>query len=173
MTRTSTDYYRANRVSRQVVHACPYCCYETTGPKNSLTCHINARHVEESERPFQCPHCERGFAQLAHLNKHAARVHGLPPPRRPRVGAVGYVISLTGKEGKSYKTRARRAYYRNHTLLKSREVSSGMHEYLPGVYLRTHDIHYDAQKGIIQLSKCELRAPPLQLPRRPRTTVAR
>lgn len=173
MTRTSTDYYRANRANRHVVHTCPHCPYETTGPKSGLVCHINARHVDECDRPFQCEHCERGFAQLAHLHKHCTRAHGLPPPPSRKITAIGYLITLTEKEGSSYKTQARRSYYRKHTWLKSREINEGRHEYLPGLCLKTHDIHYDAQKGLIQLSKCELRAPTRRLPRRPRATVAR
>ena len=65
MTRSSTQYYRDNRISRRIIYHCPHCNYETANCRISLIHHIHAKHTPESEKPYQCPECERGFAQKA------------------------------------------------------------------------------------------------------------
>ena len=77
MVNNSTDYYRQNKRLKLVVHECPHCDYCTTGPKISLKHHIDAKHTEESEKPFQCDHCERGFAQKAALINHISNIHNI------------------------------------------------------------------------------------------------
>ena len=74
----SSNYYRKNKKTQNVVHLCPHCDYSTTGPKITLKHHILAKHTKECDRPFQCMHpgCERGFAQKIHLDRHLCKVHG-------------------------------------------------------------------------------------------------
>ncbi len=164
MTFTSTDYYRRNRLTRAVVYSCPECEYDTTGSRIQLQNHIHARHTREEERPYQCAHCERGFAQRSHLMQHLKRIHDIEAAPRPKVSSIGYIIELTRKRPKSKKTAARRAYYASHSLIKSREINENKHEYLAGVYLKQHDIHYDANKGFIRVRKCELVGTPHHIP---------
>ena len=49
----STKFYRRNKVSREKVHKCPHCDYSTTGPKNGLIAHINAKHTKNEDKPYQ------------------------------------------------------------------------------------------------------------------------
>jgi len=162
---TSTDYYRLNRVTRKVVYECPHCDYETTGSRIQLQNHVYARHTPESQRPYLCeaPGCSRGFAQLLHLIQHAKRVHdvSLPRPRRPT--SVGYSISLTSRKPRSRKTQARRDYYHKHPWVKSSSINGKKHQYLPGIYLRVHDLNYDASKGFITLRRCKLTGEPCRI----------
>ena len=39
-------YYRRNKETREKVHKCPHCDYETTGPKQAITAHIFAKHCK-------------------------------------------------------------------------------------------------------------------------------
>ena len=55
----STKYYRKNKVSRGKIHKCPHCDYETTGPKQTLINHINAKHIAEKDKPFYCSCCNK------------------------------------------------------------------------------------------------------------------
>ena len=71
----STEYYRKNKLTRAKIHKCPHCSYETTGPKQTLINHINAKHKSESEKPFYCSCCDKGFAQAANYEKHMKRFH--------------------------------------------------------------------------------------------------
>jgi hypothetical protein len=50
---------------------------------------------------------------------------------------------------KSTKTRARCKYYKDNTILKSRNIHNQQHEYISGVFLKNHDLHYDRRKGFI------------------------
>jgi len=154
MTRTSTQYYRDNKRTQRVVHQCPQCSYRSTGPKIQLTNHINAKHVVEAERPYQCQRCTRGFAQRAHLEKHMARVHDEVMERRTKAICVGYQIEVAlDVQPRTKKTRARQSYYTRHPTITSSQINNKEHEYLPGLYLKTHDIHYDAAKHFIVLRK--------------------
>jgi len=154
MPRTSTQYYRDNKRSKRVVHQCPHCSYQSTGPKIQLTNHVNAKHVPEAERPYQCRRCTRGFAQRAHLEKHMARVHDEVMERRTKAICMVYQIEVAEKVlPRTKKTRARQAYYTKHATITSSEINNKEHEYLPGLHLKTHDIHYDAAKQFIVLRK--------------------
>ena len=167
MTRSSTEYYRINRETRRVIYPCPHCAYETANSRITLTNHIYARHTPENKKPFQCQHCSRGFAQKAHLHIHCEKVHHIEVPRR-KVIAIAYIITITEKIGKSRKTKARQLYYKNHTVIKTNELNDHQHEYLPGVYMKQHDIHYDHKNGFIALHKCPLWARCQGSPKAPR-----
>lgn len=84
--RYNTSYYRRNKKQRFCVHKCPYCIYETTGPKQSIQAHIWAKHTPEQDKPFQCPcnTCERGFAAKANLHKHIFKVHNITMPKHSK-----------------------------------------------------------------------------------------
>ena len=155
MVNASTSYYRSNRRTKRVIHRCPHCNYETTNARIQLINHINAKHVEEKDRPYQCMHCARGFAQKAHLEKHLATVHDINN-YRPKVASISYIIEVTNTLPRSTKTKARRDYYENHKVINTNDINKQKHEYLPGTYLKKHDIHYDANKGFIHLCKCPL-----------------
>ena len=155
MTRTSTEYYRKNRETRRIIYQCPHCNYETLNSKITLRNHIHAKHTPESERPFQCQKCDRGFAQKAHLHIHCEKIHNQHKEQR-KIVAIAYIINLTEKEGKSKKTKARQIYYRSHQVIKTNDLNEKKHEYLPNVYMKQHDIHYDKKNGFIYLHKCPL-----------------
>ena len=158
--KTSTDYYRKNREKKMVVHKCPFegCDYQTTNCKMVLTNHINSCHVEEKDRPFQCMHCTRGFAQKSHLNKHLKSVHQIKPSES-KIAYILYIISVTDTLPTSKKTKARREYYQKNKNLKSKDIFNKKHEYLEGCFLKNHDLHYDRRKGFITLNKVELKSP--------------
>lgn len=155
MSRLSTAYYRRNRQTRRIVHKCPHCNYETLNSKIAVKNHINAKHTPESERPFQCQKCNRGFAQKAHLHIHSEKVHNIRPPHR-KIVAIAYIINNTQKEGKSKKTRARQLYYKTHQVIKTTDLNARKHEYLPNIFMKQHDIHYDRKNGFINLNKLPL-----------------
>jgi hypothetical protein len=117
--------------------------------------HINAVHVCESKRPFQCHCCSRGFAQKAHLMGHLKRVHKIEP-KPNKVTTLLYIINVTNTIPTSKNTLARRNYYMNNSALKSRDIYKKKHYYLPNTHLKNHDIHYDVKKGFITLDKIEL-----------------
>ena len=158
--KTSTEYYRKNREKKMVVHRCPFegCDYQTTNCKMVLTNHINSCHVAEKDRPYQCSHCSRGFAQKSHLNKHLKNIHHIEPDETKTV-CILYIISVTNVLPASKKTKARREYYLKNRTLKSVDIFKKKHEYLDGCFLKNHDLHYDLKKGFITLNKVELKSP--------------
>ena len=155
MTKNSTDYYRENKKQRRVVHSCPHCNFETTYGKCVLINHTNAHHTEECNRPFQCSCCNRGFAQKAHLETHLFVTHEIEKTT-VKISSISYIIEPTLTHPRSIKTKARRAYYLTHRVINTKDINNKQHEYLPGVYLKKHDIHYDTGKGFITLTKCPL-----------------
>ena len=116
---------------------------------------INAKHIPERERPFQCHECTRGFAQKAHLDKHLEVCHNIIRQQR-KVSSVSYIVKLTEMSPRSTKTKARRQYYMKHKVINTNDINNNKHEYLPGVYLKKHDIHYDINKGFIDVNRCNL-----------------
>ena len=157
MARNSTDYYRENKKTRKVVYRCPSCSYETTGCKIQLMNHIHARHTPENLRPYQCSSCNRGFAQKAHLHNHLLKQHNIDiASQLHKIATMAYFIQLSQIEPKSKKTKARYNYYGTHSCIKSRDIKNRKHEYLPHIYLKLHDIHYDVKKGFITLAKVPL-----------------
>ena len=155
MTRTSTQYYRENRETRRILYKCPHCDYATPNCKIALINHINAKHTPEHKRPFQCSLCSRGFAQKAHLHIHYKKVHDRNIEQH-KLFAIAYIIKVMEKKGKSKKTKARQDYYKNHSVIKSNDLNAKKHEYLPGIFMKQHDIHYDQKNGFINLHKCSL-----------------
>ena len=155
MTLTSTDYYRTNRETRRVIYNCPHCDYETTNTQTQITNHINSRHVCEERRPYQCEYCARGFSQKAHRASHYNKVHNIETAKR-KIVSIAYIISVCNKRAKSKNTAARQIYYKNHLVIRSHELNNTLHEYLPGIYLKQHDIHYDHKNKFICLHKCPL-----------------
>lgn len=157
MVNPSTKYYRNNRTTKKVIHCCSHCDYSTTNTRIQLINHVNAKHVLEKDRPYQCEHCDRGFAQKAHLSSHLQIEHDISQPTL-KVISVSYIIETTDKMPRSTKTKARRQYYVDNSVINTVDINNMVHEYLPGVYIKKHDIHYDALKGFITLSKCQLHA---------------
>ena len=98
----STKYYRDNRKSKRVIHSCQHCNYTTTNAKICLINHINAKHVDEKNRPYQCQHCERGFAQKAHLDKHMSTIHNIDI-KPLKVSSISYIIKMANNSPKSTK----------------------------------------------------------------------
>ena len=155
MSNPSTNYYRANRKTKKVLYKCPHCSYSTGNSKIQLVNHINAKHIEEENRPYQCDHCSRGFAQKAHLDKHLQVIHDIEIEKH-KVSSISYIIVTTGNIPSSAKTRARYEYYKMHTVINSTDINQHKHAYLPGVYMKTNNILYDANQGFIHLDKCIL-----------------
>ena len=160
MTKNSTDYYRENKLKRGVVHCCSQCDFETTYGKCVLTNHINAQHTLEKDKPYQCKECCRGFAQKAHLISHLDKVHDcIDSTLDKKNGSILYFITITTKETKSYKTKARRNYYKLNPTLKSKDIHAGIHCYYNDCTLKNHDLHYDEKKGFITMKKVQLKEP--------------
>jgi len=155
MKNPSTTYYRKNRHTKRIIYQCPHCDYQSNNTKIQLINHINAKHVAEKDRPYQCAHCSRGFAQKAHLDKHLDNIHGIHIHCH-KVSSISYIIRLTAGKPCSVKTKARREYYKNHGLINTNDINNQRHEYLPGIYIKKHDIHYDANKGFIDMDKCAI-----------------
>ena len=151
----STIYYRKNKATKRIIHSCPHCEYKTTNSKITLQNHINAVHVCESKRPFQCTHCPRGFAQKAHLIGHLKNVHNIIH-KPDKVTAILYIITVTAVIPTSRNTLARRNYYLQNRTLKSTDIYKKKHIYLPNIYLKNHDIHYDLKKGFITMKRINL-----------------
>ena len=90
----SRNYYRRNKEERLVVHKCPHCQYETTGPKQCIKVHIWSKHTPENKKPFQCPDskCYRGFASWATLNKHVTKYHKITLPKNIKKKQIFAII---------------------------------------------------------------------------------
>ena len=151
----STIYYRKNRESKRITYECPHCDYKTSNNKITLQNHINAVHVCESKRPFQCHCCSRGFAQKAHLIGHLKSVHNIIH-KPDKVSAILYIINVTDLIPTSRNTLARRNYYLKNKTLKSTDIYKKKHIYLQNICLKNHDIHYDLKKGFITMKKINL-----------------
>jgi len=151
----STIYYRKNRESKRITYECPHCDYKTSNNKITLQNHINAVHVCESKRPFQCHCCSRGFAQKAHLIGHLKSVHNIIH-KPDKITSILYIIAVTENIPTSRNTLARRNYYLQNRTLKSTDIYKKKHIYLPNIYLKNHDIHYDLKKGFITMKKINL-----------------
>ena len=159
MPSTSTEYYRLNKENGVVTHRCPHCDFTTPYNKSNLMNHIYAKHTPEHEKPFQCRHCERGFSQKSHLLKHLKSKHNITnhDELSKKVVNILYNISLTDKEPRSKKTKARRLYYLSHPVMKSRDMYNNKHEYVEGCFLKNNELHYDEKNGFISIKKTILR----------------
>ena len=87
--------------------------------------------------------------------KHKENIHGIKEEKIIR-SAVLYFITVTENAGKSKKTKARQRYYMNNTVIKSTDLTNLKHEYLDGIYLKRHELHYDFKHKFISLQKCLL-----------------
>jgi len=150
MVNNSTDYYRQNKTLKRVVHKCSHCEYSTTGPKISLKHHIDAKHTAESEKPFQCRHCERGFAQKVALINHMSNIHNINVNIKKKIGMI-YFISL-GKIPTSKKTKARYNYYKTNPIIISNKMKNNDYEYLDNNFIKTNILNYDKRNGYIIIS---------------------
>ena len=149
------DYYRRNKKQRTIVHYCPQCNYETTGPKQNLKVHIWGCHTPENKRPFQCPekNCCRGFAAKHSLQKHLFKVHGKQINLSISRNICLYII----KSGKflppSEKTTARCYYYEKHPVIKAQDLPIYFNDQSTGeqIVIESSHIKYDARKKYIQI----------------------
>ena len=112
----NTAYYRNNKKNRHKVHTCPHCNYETTGPKCILINHINAKHTQNTNKPFQCNHL---------IKQHNVPEHIAKPPVQSKNIFV-YFITLTGKEAKSKSTTSRLDIYKRNPKLFAEELKSSL-----------------------------------------------
>ena len=149
MVNNSTDYYRQNKTLKRVVHKCLNCDYSTTGPKITLTQHIYAKHTEESEKPFQCDLCVRGFAQKAALINHISNIHNIDVNIKKQIG-ITYFISIQ-KNPTSKKTKARYNYYKRNPIIISIKMKNNDYEYLDNNFLKTNLLNYDKRNGYIKI----------------------
>ena len=149
----STKYYRKNKLSRDKIHKCPHCDYETTGPKQTLINHINAKHKAEKDKPFYCACCDKGFAQAANYEKHMKNIHGkivkVTKTREQRKPYM-YVITMGEYLPSSKNTVARIEYYKTHKHIPAQDL--GKITYKDGKFLLQKDIHYDRKSGYIQFT---------------------
>tara|TARA_Y100000389_G_scaffold37117_2_gene31480 strand:+ start:704 stop:1558 length:855 start_codon:yes stop_codon:yes gene_type:complete len=171
--RRSTDYYRNNRINKFKTYRCPFenCGYETHNSKSVLTNHINAKHVSESERPYQCkePGCCRGFSQKAHLANHMKKHHNKEISLlEGRTTDIIYTISITDKIPRTKSTVARREFYIKNPILKGSKIFNKKYNYLDDKHIKNHDLHYDVKKGFINMEKTLEKQTPQSTP--PSTT---
>ena len=143
-------YYQRNKETREKVHKCPHCDYETTGPKQTLLNHIHAKHTKNEDKPYFCVHCSKGFAQASNYEKHMAKFHDEYPnvtrTREERKPAA-YIICFGNKEPIANKTRCRFEFYKENRIIPFEKF--GRCEYTQGKKLTQKDLHYDRKKGYI------------------------
>ena len=146
--RYNTSYYRRNKEERFCVNTCPYCDYESTGPKQVIKVHVWSKHTPENERPFQCPHaeCNRGFAAKALLHKHLIKKHNINIPKNNKRNILVYEIddNTTHKINPlPTKYINRLNYYINNKYIPVNNLS----------YISQSDIYFDNFLGIISLKE--------------------
>ena len=148
----STNYYRKNKEKRKIIHSCPHCCYETTGPKSSLKAHIWSKHTEEKDRPFQCHviDCCRGFAQKINLQKHLKKVHNISVDLKINTNIAEYHIELTRIIPKSIKIQNRIKFYMKHSIIYPKDLNKPI-EYIGNQIIKSNHLYYDAREGYINL----------------------
>jgi len=149
MVNNSTDYYRQNKKLKRVIHKCRHCDYFTTGPKISLQHHIDAKHTKDCDKPFQCQHCERGFAQKATLINHMNKIHNIPITIEKKIGTL-YFIELK-KQPTSKKTKARYDFYKRYPIILSNKMKNNHYEYLDDNFIKTRILNYDKRNGYIDI----------------------
>ena len=129
------------------VHKCPHCDYTTSGPKCILQNHIYSKHTKEEDRPFQCKHCTRGFAQKSHLQKHMKKEHNICIECTKDRSIVEYHIQVLNNEPISDKTKSRINLYKKNPIIKAEEISNHIFWYTKK--LKSSHLHYDSKKGYI------------------------
>ena len=145
----SRDYYRRNKRERNIVHKCPHCDYETTGPKQSLRVHIMSRHTPEKDRPFQCPepNCCRGFAQKFNLQKHLLKVHGKETNLTIDKSICLYIIKPGNYCPCSNKTKCRCKFYKTKPVIKASDLPVSYEN----IIITDKHLRYDARQKYISL----------------------
>lgn len=146
----ATFYYRRNKESREKVHKCPHCDYETTGPKQALKAHIFAKHTCNEDKPFFCSECSKGFAQASNYEKHMIKFHDINPnvtKTREERKPIAYVICFGDFMPIAKRTIARYEFYKSHRIIKMEDF--GVATYIEGKTINQKDIHYDKKKGYI------------------------
>ena len=144
----NTDYYRRNKEKRFKVHKCPHCDYETTGPKSSLQKHIYAKHTPEHLRPYQCSHCERGFAQKSNLQKHLFNQHSIKSDLVQDRTICLYTFEPGPFIPTAKKTLARYNLYLERPVIKATELSELKYS---DRFLTADKIRYDVREGYIKI----------------------
>ena len=144
----NTNYYRRNKIEKFIVHKCPHCKYETTGPKSSLQAHIWSKHTPENEKPFQCPcfKCSRGFASRANLHKHILKKHNVKIQKRKKNIFI-YKISLQNQNNEDI-SNDKKDYYNNNKIILPNNLPIVLSRHEKIMY---DDLQYDKEKGIISL----------------------
>lgn len=128
-------------------HRCSHCNYKTSGPKCQLINHIYSKHTPEKERPHQCMHCDRGFAQKSHLQKHMKKIHNLDLPENIDRTIIEYHITVLDKSPISTKTKSRINLYNKYPIIKTKNMNSLKFYYTKT--LQPFHLHYDQKKGYI------------------------
>ena len=144
----NTSYYSRTKKERFRVNTCPYCDYESTGPKQVIKSHIWAKHTAESERPYQCPHvqCQRGYAAKATLYKHIKKSHNISMPKKYLKDILVLEISINNTiniEQLCPKYRKRMDIYQN-----NRFIPINM---LDKLSISRDDIYFDRELNYIQV----------------------
>ena len=149
------DYYRRNKEQRNIVHYCPHCNYETTGPIQNIKVHIWGCHTPENERPFKCPEkdCCRGFAAKYSLQKHLLKVHGKNVNLSISRNICLYIIKPGEFLPPSEKTTSRCNYYHTHPVIKAQNLPITFNDQSTGekIIIDTSHIKYDARKKYIHI----------------------
>jgi hypothetical protein len=125
-------------------HLCPHCDYSTLGPKITLKHHVLSKHTPENERPFQCTHCVRGFAQKSHLNCHIIKIHGGEIVAVKKNKIIKYEIEILDKLPKYKKTKIRYEFYKQNQTIYTRDLEE--------MNFVSRQLYYDAEKGYIKLT---------------------
>lgn len=148
----STNYYRKNKTKRKIVHKCPHCEYETTGPKSSMQAHIWSKHTPENERPFQCymEGCCKGFAQKINFQRHLKKKHNIDVELKKNTQIAEYHITLTNVQPIAKKINHRINFYRLNPIIYPHHLNN----ILPGTtdqIIKSNHLYYDSREGYIKL----------------------
>ena len=151
----STEYYQNNRVTKTIQYKCAQCDYITYNSRLVLVNHINAKHTEEKDRPYQCTEkgCARGFSQKAHLINHLKKIHSKDTEKyKNQKHILIYNIDKTDVVPRSKNTIARMKFYESNKNISSEEIHNNKYIYGDNKILSTINIRYDATKGYITVT---------------------
>ena len=138
---------KCGKITSCNTHKCTKCSYTTSGPKCTLKNHMNSKHTEEKDRPYQCRSCERGFAQKSHLNKHIVKVHGLKAIKVCDRNIIEYHIKVLKLIPTSQKTKNRIKLYKQNPIIK-KDMLNNLKFWFTKTLKASH-LHYDVKKGYI------------------------
>ncbi len=149
----NTQYYRNNKTTKNIIHKCPHCNYSTTGAKVIIRNHVWAKHTEEKDRPFQCPHtnCSRGFAQKILLQRHLKKIHNQSVILTIDRKIAEFHVKVGRYVPASNATKNRVKYYlsKRKGILYPSDLTN--YEFLPNKKINKNHIYYDAREGYIEL----------------------